>query len=67
MLSVIMAAHEAMTAAIADGTPVAEVTSARILGEIARMRGWLPAESATRAEDLTRRITATLHPGGDIP
>ena len=61
MLGVIKAAHEAMTAAVAGGVPAADVTGARILGEIARMRGWPPAESGARADELTRRIEATLN------
>ena len=77
ILSVIKAAHEAMTAAVSAGVPAADVTGARILGEIARMRGWPPAGSGARADELTRRIEATLHledtlnpedgpgPGGD--
>ena len=61
MLGVIRAAHEAMTAAVAGGVPAADVTGARILGEIARMRGWPAAESQARAEELTRRIEAILN------
>jgi hypothetical protein len=49
-----------MTAAVSAGVPAADVTGARILGEIARMRGWPPAGSGARADELTRRIEATL-------
>ena len=67
MLGVIMAAHEAMSAAIAAGVDAADVTGARVLGEIARMRGWPPAEAGACADDLTRRIRAALSAGGDAP
>jgi V/A-type H+-transporting ATPase subunit A len=60
MLGVIRAAHEAMSAAVSGGVPAADVTGARILGEIARMRGWPPAEAGAHADDLTRRIQAAL-------
>jgi len=60
MLSVAMAAHRAMTAAVNDGAPAAAATGAPILGEIARMRAWPPEEAAQRAEALAREITGSL-------
>jgi V/A-type H+/Na+-transporting ATPase subunit A len=60
MLTVIMAAHHAMTAAVSHGAPVATVTGAPVLGEAARMRAWPAGESARRAEALAREITESL-------
>jgi V/A-type H+/Na+-transporting ATPase subunit A len=60
MLSVVMAAHQAMSAAVTDGTPAAAVTGAPILGEITRMRAWPPEEAARRAGALARDITERL-------
>jgi V/A-type H+/Na+-transporting ATPase subunit A len=60
MLSVIMAAYQAMSAAAAGGAPAAAVTGAAILGEIARMRTWPAEQSAQRAEALARDITERL-------
>jgi hypothetical protein len=57
-----------MAAAVAAGVPVATVTGAPVLGEIAQMRGVPPGEAAQRAADLARRITETLHAlEGDAP
>ena len=60
MLSIIMAAHQAMSAAVTDGAPAAAATGAPILGEIARMRTWPPEESERRAAALARDITESL-------
>jgi V/A-type H+/Na+-transporting ATPase subunit A len=60
MLSVVMAAHQAMSAAVTDGAPAAAVTGTPILGEIARMRAWSPEEAAQRAGALARDITERL-------
>ena len=60
MLKVIMAAHQAMTGAISRGAPVAAVTGAAVLGELARMRGWPAGEASSRAEALARVITEGL-------
>ena len=68
MLSVIVAAHEAMASAVSDGVPVEEMTSARVLTDVARMRAWPPGEAVQRAEELTRRITGTFcAQRGDTP
>jgi V/A-type H+/Na+-transporting ATPase subunit A len=68
MLSVVIAAHRAMTAAVSDGAAAAAVTGAPILGEIARMRAWPAEESARRAGALARDITETFSaPEGDTP
>jgi V/A-type H+-transporting ATPase subunit A len=68
MLNVIVAAHEAMSSAVSDGVPVEEVTGARVLTDVTRMRAWPPGEAAGRAKELTRRIAGTLcAQGGDTP
>jgi V/A-type H+/Na+-transporting ATPase subunit A len=60
MLSVIMAAHRAMTAAVSNGAVAATVTGAPVLSEAARMRAWPTGESARQAEALAREITESL-------
>jgi hypothetical protein len=60
MLSVIMAAHEAMTAAVSYGATAAAVTGAPVLGGLARMRAWPADETARRAQALAREITEGL-------
>jgi V/A-type H+-transporting ATPase subunit A len=60
MLSLITAVHDAMAAAVTAGAPVAAVTGAPVLAEIAQMRGVPPEQAAQRAADLARRITETL-------
>jgi V/A-type H+-transporting ATPase subunit A len=60
MLSVIMAAHQAMTAAVSHGAATTAVTGAPVLGEAARMRAWPAGESARRAEALAREIAGSL-------
>jgi V/A-type H+-transporting ATPase subunit A len=68
MLSLITAAHDAMAAAVTAGVPVATVTGAPVLGEIAHMRSVPLHEVAQRAADLARRITEDLHAlEGDAP
>jgi V/A-type H+-transporting ATPase subunit A len=68
MLSVIMAAHQAMIAAVSNGTLAAAVTGAPALGEIAQMRAWPPAKAAARAAALVKRITDSIHAlEGDTP
>jgi hypothetical protein len=68
MLSLITAAHDAMAAAVVAGAPVAAVTGAPVLGEIAQLRA-VPTEDAVQhASGLARRITEILHaPEGDAP
>jgi V/A-type H+-transporting ATPase subunit A len=62
MLGVAIAAHEAMTAAVAAGVAIATVITDPSLAELARMREW-PEEQADRhAEELARRIAAAFGP-----
>jgi V/A-type H+/Na+-transporting ATPase subunit A len=68
MLSLIMAAHDAMAAAVTAGVPVATVTGVPVLGEIAHMRSVPLHEVAQRAAGLAGRITEDLHAlEGDAP
>lgn len=70
MLSVIKAAHEAMTAVVDDGIPVAAVTAAPVLSEIAQLRGLPTEEAVQRAADLVPRIASALReldPEGETP
>jgi V/A-type H+/Na+-transporting ATPase subunit A len=60
MLSVIMAAHQAMTAAVSCGATATAVTGAPVLGGLARMRAWPADEAARRAQALAREITEGL-------
>jgi V/A-type H+/Na+-transporting ATPase subunit A len=60
MLGVVMAAYRAMIAAADAGAPVAAVTGAPALAEIASMRSWPPQEAAERAGALARKITESL-------
>ena len=60
MLSVIMAAHQAMTVAVSHGAAVAAVTGAPVLSEVAKMRAWPAGESVRRAEALAREITGSF-------
>jgi V/A-type H+-transporting ATPase subunit A len=60
MLSVIMAAHQAMIAAVSYGVTAAAVTAAPVLGGLARMRAWPADEAARRAQALAREITEGL-------
>lgn len=60
MLSVIMAAHQAMTAAISNGATAVTVTGAPVLGGLAGMRDWPADESVQRAGALAREITESI-------
>jgi V/A-type H+/Na+-transporting ATPase subunit A len=75
MLSVIMAAHQAMTAAVSYGATAA-VTGAPVLGGLASMRAWPADEAARRAQALAREISEGLgalegddqwSPAGSLP
>jgi len=68
MLSVIMAAHDAMSGAVEAGLPVVTAAGAPVLGEIARLRGLPPEQAVQHAADLVPRIAAALHElEGDPP
>jgi len=76
MLSVIMAAHQAMTAAVTHGATAVAVTGAPVLGGLARMRAWPADEAGRRAQALAREVTEGLgalegddqwSPAGSLP
>jgi V/A-type H+-transporting ATPase subunit A len=56
MLGLIMAAHEAMAAAVSAGVPVTAVTGAPLLGDVAQVRRLPPEDSADRAGKLAAAI-----------
>jgi V/A-type H+/Na+-transporting ATPase subunit A len=58
ILSVIMAAHQAMTATVDRGGTAPAVTGAPVLGGIARARAWTADQAARQASALTAEITA---------
>jgi V/A-type H+-transporting ATPase subunit A len=58
MLSVIMAAQQAMTDAVDRGVAAPTVTDAPVLGEIAKTRAWTADNAARQAGALTAEIAA---------
>jgi V/A-type H+-transporting ATPase subunit A len=60
MLRVILAAHEAMEAAIGRGVPIDSLADVGALREVARMRSWPEAEATDRADGLIERIRTEL-------
>jgi V/A-type H+-transporting ATPase subunit A len=60
MLRVVHAAGAAMSAALARGVPVADITDARVLTELGQMRRW-PADAVDgSATLLTRRVAVEM-------